>query len=515
MGHAERKTGIALSSAIVMGGFVASKAIGLVRQSIITRTFGAGRELDAYYAAFKLPDLLVTLIAGGAIASAFIPVFAEHLARDDSARAWRIASAVLNVLLAAMGTAGLLAAAFAPWLVRDVIAHGFSQPLQQTTVDLLRIVLLSSVLFAASSLVMSVLQAHNRFLLPALADFFYDVGIIGGALLLAPRWGVYGLAWGVVAGALLHLLVQVPGLVRIRARYTPTVRTGDRSLIQLVTLMGPRIAILGMFQLVLLFTNNLASRLAAGSITAINLGWIVMQMPEVIFGMAIATAAFPTMSRLAAQSDQAAVRKTVSDALRAILALTVPSVVALLMMGRAYVGALFGYGAFDDRAVEQVTWTTAAFTAGLLGHSLLELAARVFYAHKDVLTPFWVALGATAANVALCLALAPSLGAAGLALANSIAVSVQSAILLWLGWRIRAHFDWQPVWRLSLRMFIALGAMAAGIWVIVQQQATWGYLRTALAGSIVGGSIYVGVMALLNREETGSVLRAARQRLGL
>ena len=244
-----QRSGIALSSLIVMGGFVASKAIGVVRQSIIARTFGTGQQLDAYYAAFKLPDLLLTVIAGGAVATTFIPLFAEHLAAGDRHRAWRLASVVLNVLLAAMSVVALIAALLAPWLVRTLIAPGFDAASQALTAVLLRIVLLSSLLFTASSLVMSVLQAHQRFLWPALADFFYDVGIIGGALVLVPRFGIRGLAWGVVAGAGLHLFIQVPGLIRVRARYAPTQRAGDRSLWRLLRLMGPRILILGMFQL--------------------------------------------------------------------------------------------------------------------------------------------------------------------------------------------------------------------------------------------------------------------------
>jgi putative peptidoglycan lipid II flippase len=508
-----RRPGVALASGIVMGGFVASKVIGLVRQSIIARTFGAGEALDAYYAAFKLPDLLLTLIAGGAIATTFIPVFADHLTQGNTDRAWRLASAALNILLAVMGIVAAVAAALAPWLVRELIAPGFDTAGQALTADLLRIVLLSSIVFAASSLVMSVLQAHEHFLLPALADFFYDVGIIGGASLLAPKMGVRGLAWGVVAGALLHLLIQVPGLIRFRARYVPTLRTGDRSLLRLGKLMVPRILILGMFQLVFLLSTNLASGLQAGSITAFNMGWIMMQMPEVIFGMAIATAAFPTLSQLAAQNERQELEETVSSALRAILFLTLPSGVALLILGRPYILLFFGHGAFDERAADMVFWTTAAFASGLVGHSVLELAARIFYATKNTLIPFWVALGATALNTALCVVLAAPLGAAGLALANSIAVTLQSGTLLWLGWRTRAQFDWRPVSRLCWRAGIALAAMIAVIW-LAEQQAGWGHLWKAAAGSVAGGGVYVGLMALLNRDEARALWRTVVRSVG-
>jgi putative peptidoglycan lipid II flippase len=515
------RAGIAVSSLIVMGGFVASKAIGIVRQSIIGRAFGAGEQLDAYYAAFKLPDLLLTLIAGGAVATTFIPLFAGHLAAGNRERAWRLASVVLNVLLAAMSLVALVAALLASWLVRTLIAPGFDAPQQAMTAELLRIVLLSSLLFAASSLVMSVLQAHHRFLLPALADFFYDVGIIGGALLLAPRLGIRGLAWGVVAGAALHLLVQVPGLIRCRARYVPALRTGDHSLRRLLRLMGPRILILGMFQFVLLFTTNLASRLPQGSIAAINVGWIVMQMPEVVFGMAIAIAAFPTLSQLASQGDRARLGETASNVLRAILLTTLPSTVALLLLGRPYVALLFGTAtaggaANAAAAVDAVYGATVAFTAGLLGHSLLELAARLFYAHQDTLTPFWAALGATAVNVTLCLALVGPLGHVGLALANSIAVSLQAGVLLWWGWRSLVRAPWKPLLALAGRAGLAAAGMAAAIVAVLALLPRLlpgaGALPTALVGSLAGGLTYLALLALLSPSDVRALLALARSK---
>jgi putative peptidoglycan lipid II flippase len=511
--HSSRRGGIAASSAIVMGGFLASKMIGIVRQSIIAAAFGTSRDLDAYYAAFKLPDLLLTLVAGGAIAATFIPVFAEHLARGDRERAWRLASAVLNALLLLMGGLALVAAILAPWLVEQLIAPGLSPSGQRLTANLLRIVLLSSMLFAASSLAMSVLQAHERFLLPALADFFYDVGIIGGALFLAPRWGIYGLAWGVVAGAGLHILIQVPGLVHLRARYVPTLDVRDESLLQIGRLTGPRILILGMFQLVFLFTTNLASRYAEGSITAISMGWTMMQMPEVIFAMAIATAAFPRMSRLVARGQTAALSETVLSTLRATLFLVLPSALALLMIGRSYISVLFGRGAFGEQATNLVYGATAAFTAGLVGHSVLELAARIFYAHKNTVIPFWVALGATVLNVTLCLLLGPSLGGAGLALANSVAVTLQAGALLWLAWRLRVRFDWRPVWQLCWHAGLGLAGMAGSIWLVAQ--IVQGDLWVAALGSVSGGGVYLGLMALLHRNEARQLARLARERVGI
>jgi putative peptidoglycan lipid II flippase len=283
-------------------------------------------------------------------------------------------------------------------------------------------------------------------------------------------------------------------------------------MLELGRLMGPRILILGMFQFVFLFTTRLASRLEAGSITALNMGWIMMQMPEVIFAMAIATAAFPTMSQLVAQSDGHRLRETTSATLRAIVALTFPSVVALLMLGRPYIALLFRSAAFDARAANMVYHATAAFTAGLVGHSILELAARVFYAHKNTIVPFWAALAATVLNVALCLVLAPRLGQAGLALANSVAVTLQSGVLLWLGWRTRVRFEWRAVWSTVWRAGLASAAMAGILALVIGQQASWGTLRIAVVGSALGGGVYVGLMALLSPDEVQALVGLVRLR---
>ncbi len=495
---------ISRSSLIVMGGFIISKIIGIVRQSVIARTFGASDMLDAYYAAFKLPDLLVTLVAGGAIATTFIPVFSEYIAKGDTERAWRLASAVLNVLLTSMIVIGLLAAMAAPWLVQRFIAPGFSDPQQEMTVHLMRIVLVSSILFTVSSLVMSVLQAHGHFLLPALADFFYDLGIIGGALFLVPSMGILGLSAGVVCGAFLHLMIQVPGLVHFKARYIPGWQSHqDRKLLELLKLMAPRILILGMFQFVFLFTNNLASTLEQGSITAINMGWIMMQMPEVIFAMAIATAAFPTMSQLVALRNQPELARTVSGVLGAILFLILPSTVALIMLGQAYISVLFRGSAFDQHASDMVYMATAAFTLGLLGHSVLELAARIFYAHKNTVLPFLFALGATILNITLCVILAPRLGQTGLILANSIAVTLQSGALLWLAWRSLVRFAWRPVLKLVGQSTLAAAVMAGVIGLVLSQCQTLGALHNAIIGTIVGGGAYLSIMGILNRKKLG------------
>lgn len=217
---------LARAAGLVMVAFVLSRALGLAREMIIGSQFGTSWELDAYLAAFRLPDLIFQVIARGAVGSAFIPVFTEYLAKGDEKGAWRLASAVLNLLLMVVTIASLLAAIFAPILVARVVAPGFDPQQQALTVGLMRLMLVSTVLFAVSGIAMSVLNSFQHFLFPALAPAIYNLFIIAGALLLAPRMGVYGLAVGVVVGSGAHLLIQVPELAKKGLAYVPVLGLG-------------------------------------------------------------------------------------------------------------------------------------------------------------------------------------------------------------------------------------------------------------------------------------------------
>ena len=234
---------------------------------------------------------------------------------------------------------------------------------------------------------MSALQANQHFLLPALAPVLYNVGILLGVIVLAPRLGVWGPAIGVVIGALLHLLIQVPGLIKYGARWTPWLGWRDPGLRRVIRLMLPRIAGLGVVQLAALVTTSLASTLSAGSVTALNYGWRVMQLPETLIATAIATAAFPTLSEFAARGQFDQLRATLSSTLRAILSLTLPATIVLLILGRPFVQVMFERGLFTSQATDLVTWAVQGYALGLIAQSLLEVCARTFYAQQDTRTP--------------------------------------------------------------------------------------------------------------------------------
>ena len=531
---------IFIAALLIAAGFLISKITGILDDLILARIIGPGRELDAYYAAFGLPDLLFTLVAGGALASAFIPILSGLIARDRSA-AWRLTSAVVNLAFLATLVFAVVLAAFAPWVadwlygcklgsIEQCLAEGRGFTMEQValTADLMRLILASTAIFSVSAIVMSALQAHQHFLLPALAPIMYNLGILAGVILLAPRIGVWGPAIGVVIGALLHLLIQVPGLIRHQARWTAWLGLRDPDLRRVLVLLAPRVGTLGTVYLAVIIRDSLAAQLGPGSVTALNYGWRIMQLPETVIATAVATAVFPTLSELAALGKRDELRAIFSSALRAILALTVPATLALFVLGRPAVRVLFEGGLFQSGATDAVVWALQGYAFGLIGHSLLEVSARSFYAQQDTRTPLFVAIGAMGVNVIASLMLRGPLGHGGLALANSIGVSLEVIGLLFIARRRLNGIDERRVAIAALRFVVGSIVM---VFAIVVLQSIFVVLplpdgitvsltlRTAIeiglpliAAGVIGLIVYVITASALGSEEVRALPRMIRRR---
>lgn len=508
-----RRVHLIRSTGIVMTAFFASKVLGLVREAVIGRQFGTGAAIDAYYAAFQVPDLLFTLIAGGALVTAFLPVFTEYLVREDRRGAWELASAVTNLVFLTIAVLAAIIALLAPLLVARIVAPGFDPARQKLTVDLMRIILVSTVLFGVSGIQMGVLNAYQHFLLPAVAPALYNLGIILGALLLGPRWGVYGLAMGVLAGAVMHLGVKIPGLVRYGMRYYPILGLRHPGVRRVAWLMGPRVLALGVVKLNFLVNTNLASRLGEGSVAALSYSWHVMQLPETLFGTAVAIVVFPTLAELAAQGQREALRSALAGTLRVIFALTVPAAVGLFVLGRPLITLLFQRGAFDARSTEMVYFALQFYALALVGHSVLEIVARLFYAQQDTLTPFKVAAVAMLANLGLSLLLIRVLSYGGLALANALAFTLEASMLLWIarqrlgGLELRRVAD--GLMRIGLAALI-MGFVVAGLqrWL-----SDAGPVAVGGAGLVLGGLAYVGAVLVFGLEEVHTLRSLALRRV--
>jgi putative peptidoglycan lipid II flippase len=492
---AERQ--IARSAGTVMVGFGLSSLLGLANRMLYTRAFGSGQELDAFLAANRVPDILFNLMAGGALASAFLPTFSALLAQGDRRRAWQMASGVGNLLILALALAAGLLGLAAPWVVENILAPGFHDPEQiQLTVSLLRIQLVAPVIFGISGLLMAILNAEQHFLLPALAPTFHWLGWILGSLFLVPRLGISGLAWGMLLGAALHLSIQLPGLRRLRPRYAPTLGLKDPSVRQVGRLMAPRLFGVGVVQLNFLVNLILASGMPEGSLTGITLGFAIMLMPQIVIAQAVAIAALPTFSSQAAKGELAEMRRALASTLRGVIFLSLPASLGLFLLRVPLVTLLFQRGEFDTHSTELVAWAVLWYSTGLVGHALVEIVSRAFYALKDTRTPVTVGAAAMALNVVLSIGLSRLflrlgwLPHGGLALANSIATGLEAIALLWLVSRRLEGIEIARIRPGIAASLLATAAMGFGLmlWLAVTEgRSAW---VVALGGVGLGAAAY-------------------------
>jgi len=507
---------VAKAATLVMSLFIVSRTLGIVRQMVMGAMFGTSGQLDAYMTASRIPEMIFLVVAGGALGSAFIPTFSSYAAKDRMAEAWRLTSSIVNLVLITLVIISGLIWVFAPTLVRTILAPGYAPTQQAVTVRLLRVLLLSSIIFGVSGVVMAALNAEQHFLLPALAPSLYNIAIIGGAVLLGPRIGVMGLAIGAVSGSLFHLLIQIPGLRRRGAIYTPTLGLHSAAVRHIGRLMAPRVVGTAIAQLNFVINNSLASRLGVGAVSAINYAWLVMLLPQGIFAQAIGTAAFPTFADQVARDKIDEMRETLSGTLRTVFFLSLPATVGLVVLNRPLVVILFQRGAFQAASTDAVAGAVALYALGLVGHSGLEIIARAFYALHDTFTPVWVGAIAVATNIALSIVLPSIFGQAGwpshygLALANSAATLIEMSLLLLLI-RNKMHGIGG---RQIAGSFVRAGtaALAMGI-PLIGWQLLWPHTDPLLltgGGITLGAVTYLGIALLLGVEEPRRILSLLR-----
>ncbi|MBX2998127.1 MAG: murein biosynthesis integral membrane protein MurJ [Caldilineaceae bacterium] len=512
---------IASATLVVMFFFVLSRVTGLLREMIIGAQFGTSAELDAYLAAFRIPDLLFQLVAGGALGSAFIPTFSQMWTEKGEARAWQLFSRVLNLVTVLLVVLAGLAAIFAHPLVEGIIAPGFEPAQQALTAQLMRWMLISTVVFGASGLFMGALNAVQHFALPAAAPILYNMAIILGAWLLAPVYGIYGLVIGVVGGALCHFGIQIPGLVAQKARYRVDFTWRDPAVREVARLMGPRVLGLFFVQLNFLVNTILASQLAEGSLAALNYAWMLMLLPQGIFAQAIATVAFPTFAAQIAARDQGALLRTLDNTLRTVLFLTLPAAVGLYVLRVPLIQILLERGNFTAESTTAVAYALQFFALGLIAHALVEIIVRVFYALHNTLTPVIIGVGAMLLNILLSLWWISWLSYGGLALANSVATGVEMFVLLALLGRRLGALPLRSLLICALRSGLAAGAMGIAVWAWLNWLASHpqpvfalptGWL-SALGGFAIALITYAGVSFALGAEELRAVIDPLRRRL--
>jgi putative peptidoglycan lipid II flippase len=480
------------NSLIIASLFLVDKIFAFVRTGIISRQYRDDVHLlDTFNAANNLPDVLFALISGGALAMAFIPLLTEYLTLKDRAAAWDLFSRVANVAFLVTASFAIVISIFAEQIARLGIAPGFSEEQLRLLAELMRLNLIATVIFSVSGLVAASLQANQHFVLPALAPTMYNVGQILGAIFLVPQYGIRGLVYGVIIGAALHLLIQLPGLIKFGFRWTPSLDIRHTGLIEALKLMAPRLLTMGGIQFIVLARDNLASRLdQVGAVSALTYGWMIMQVPETILGTALATAMLPTLAEYVARADWVGFRSTIERALRVLISLTIP-IAAVMSAGiHPLVRGVFG---FDEPTTVLLTWTTRAYLLTLTGFTIHEVAARSFYARKEPLFPLYAVI----LRIVMFLGIGfvgllffKQIGAPIIAFAE-IALLIEAIILL--GWLSkRTHQPIQvggAVWR-----GLIAAVIGGVVTYLIALYLPGGAVVTALIGMTVGGLIALALV---------------------
>jgi len=512
---------IARAAGTVMFAIVISQLAGLLAKILTAGAFGAGSELDAFFAANRVSEILFNLVAGGALGSAFIPVFTTFLTQEDRPSAWKLASAIGNLVTLVLMLLCALVAIFAPQVVRYILAPGFKDPAQfNLTVTLLRILLPSSIIFGLSGLMMGILNAHQIFLFPALAPSMYQLGWIIGVVFLSPFMGIYGLAWGTVLGALMHLLLQLPVVLRLpKRRYTPSLAFKMPAVREVATLMAPRLLGVAVVQLNFLVNTLLASHMPQGSLTGISLAFPLMLMPQAAIAQSVAIAALPTFSAQVARGEIEKMRGSLVAVMRGVLLLSVPATVGLALLRYPIVALLYEHGEFTAASTELVAWALLWYALGLVGHSLLEVISRAYYALHDTKTPVMVGVAAMSLNLIFSILFAAvfkQVGWAphgGLALANSLATALEVTTLLILIRRRLGGFHIRGLLHGLVRFCLASFVMGLVLWAWNGLSGQLAVYWVVIVGVGIGGLVYGLLLFALRTRELDRIWSFAHARL--
>jgi len=507
------------AAAVVGAGTLASRILGFVRDMVVARAFGAGPVTDAFFVAFRLPNLLRRLLAEGALSSAFIPVFSEYLATRSRAELVRMFRAVSGSMVGALALATLVGVVGAPLVVRVMAPGFFADPATGTlTVQLTRLMFPYLFFVGLAALAMGILNAHRHFLAPALAPVALNVAIIGAVLLVVPRLDqpVFGLALGVLVGGLGQLGMQLPALAGRGMLVRPAMELRHPAVRRILHLMAPVAVGQSASHLNTLVNTVIASFLEGGSVSYLYYADRLVEFPLGVFGIAIATAVLPTLAEQAARRNPEAVRETLSFALRLAAFISVPAAIGLFVLREPIVRVLYERGEFGPVETAGTAAALGFYAVGLVGWASAKIGVQAFYALGDTRTPVKVAIGSMGLNSVLALALAVPLAHAGLALATSCAAMANALALAWLLRRRLggasapgARAGWLRIAGVSAALTVAL-ALVAWLWPPPSSrlhEAAW------LGAMIVGSAaLYGGIHAGLGSDEARLAWDALRRR---
>lgn len=514
------------AAVILAGASFASKILGLIRNRVLASAFGAGDTLDAYYAAFRIPDAIFQFVVLGALSAGFIPVFVELMEKQSAVRSpqsggeqWRVAATILNALLIALTVFVALFIILAPQLQR-LIAPGFFGEKLALTITLARIMALGPLFLAVSAVVSGILQSYRRFIMYALAPIFYNLGIIIGVVLLTRWMGVSGLAWGVVLGTILHMIVQLPAAQNAGFRFLSVLDLKSKAVRTIAWLSFPRLLGLAVVQLNAFAITILASRLTSGSLAVFNLANDIQSVPIGLFAVSLATAAFPALSEFSARADTVGFRKSISSTIRLILFLTIPVAILLLMLRAQIVRVLLGAGKFDWNDTTETADALAFFSMSLFAQALIPLMVRALYAIKDTISPMIAGVVSLAVNVGVALWLNGRFGVAGLAFAFSLA-AITNVIMHWIALRRRVgsigEIEIVPtIFKISvagLAMVLIVQTIKVALSAYLDFHTGIGIFMHGFISGTIGLAVFLFVALALGSEEARQIKAAFSRRL--
>jgi len=425
---------IAGAALIVSVAGVLSRILGLFRDRILASKFGAGDELDIYYAAFRVPDLIYNFLIVGALSAAFIPVFTGLITKKNRDKAWDLASGLLTLQVIIVIAISLIFFLFAPVLMK-LITPGFNPDKITQVANLTRIMFLSPLFLGISAIFGGILVSYKRFLVYSIAPIFYNIGIIIGAVFFVEFWGIAGLAWGVVLGALMHFMLQFAAVKFVGFTYQFR-KIGeiikDANIRKVIRLMIPRSMAMGVSQINLLIVTIFASTLASGSLAVFNFANNLQSVPLGIFGISFSIAAFPQLSSLAAKENINKFNYVFTRTFKRILFFVIPASLIIFSLRAEIVRAVLGGGEFDWEDTTATLWVLGFLSLSLFAQSTIPLLTRCFYALENTKTPFYAALISETINILLVIILIDRFQILGLAIAFSLASIVNMATLFFL-----------------------------------------------------------------------------------
>ena len=510
---------IAGAAGIIALGNVLSRIMGLARDVVTAHLFGASGLVSAYGVASRVPTYLYDLLVGGMVSSALVPVFSEHAPPERREELWRIASLMLTLTVVVLTAVTLILEASAPWLAW-LLAGGWDADLLAATADLLRLTLPAVIFLGLSGIITGLLYALKRFTYPAFTMVVFNTSIVVCGLAFAQRWDIASLAVGLVVGAALQVILQLPGLRDMRFR--PRLDLRDPALQRIVRLYLPIVLGLVVSQVGIVIDRNLASRTGEESIAWMNYATTLIQFPLGLVSVAIATAILPTLSQQAAANRESVAdfNSTLALGLRLVLVLIVPATVGLFVLANPVVALLFQRGEFGARDTAMTALALRYYLLGLAFAAVDQPLVFAFYARKDTLTPALVGVVGVGFYLAVALALIRPLGMAGLILANGAQLSGHAIVMLILFWRQVGSLRGQGL-RVTLFKTSVASAVMAGATLLILRGLSGVTNNQTLVGRLilVGGAgsagllVYLGLCILLQIREIGLLFGVVVRRL--